>query len=323
MNQLRVLTWHIHGSYLFSLVQTPHKFFLPVKPSVPEGYGGCAAGFPWPENVSEVPAEDVKRLDLDCIIFQSSKNYLDDQYEILSEAQRSAGRIYIEHDPPQRHPTDTRHIVVDPDVLLVHVTHFNRLMWDSGATRTRVIEHGVPRPEATYTGEIERGLVVINGITKRDRRVGADIFQEVRARVPLDLVGMDSEDAGGLGEISHSELPAFAARYRFFFNPIRYTSLGLAVCEAMMLGMPIIGLATTEMARVVQNGVSGYVDTDIGTLIARMQELLRSPATARQLGAAARRFAERHFSIGRFSADWDSTLRAVAAESGRQKRSAA
>lgn len=323
MNQLRVLTWHIHGSYLFSLVQTPHKFFLPVKPSVPEGYGGCAAGFPWPENVSEVPAEDVKRLDLDCIIFQSSKNYLDDQYEILSEAQRSAGRIYIEHDPPQRHPTETRHIVDDPDVLLVHVTHFNRLMWDSGATRTRVIEHGVPRPEATYTGEIERGLVVINGITKRDRRVGADIFQEVRARVPLDLVGMDSEDAGGLGEISHSELPAFAARYRFFFNPIRYTSLGLAVCEAMMLGMPIIGLATTEMARVVQNGVSGYVDTDIGTLIARMQELLRSPATARQLGAGARRFAERHFSIGRFSADWDSTLRAVAAESGRQKRSAA
>jgi len=40
---------------------------------------------------------------------------------------------------------------------------------------------------------------------------------------------------------------------RFFFNPIRYTSLGLAVCEAMMVGMPIIGLATTEMATTVQN----------------------------------------------------------------------
>jgi NAD(P)-dependent dehydrogenase (short-subunit alcohol dehydrogenase family) len=31
-------------------------------------------------------------------------------------------------------------------------------------------------------------------------------------------------------------------------KPVRYTSLGLAVCEAMMLGLPIIGLATTETA---------------------------------------------------------------------------
>ncbi len=78
-----------------------------------------------------------------------------------------------------------------------------------------------------------------------------------------------------------------------------------------MLGMPIIGLATTEMARVVQNGVSGYVDTDVRALIGRMQELLRRPDEAKRLGANARRFAQEHFGMGRFTADWDSALKAV------------
>ncbi len=312
MKRLRVLTWHVHGSYLFYLVQSRHEFILPVKPGRPEGYGGRAAGLPWPDNVREAAAEDVSSIDFDCVIFQSRKNYLEDQYEILSERQRALPRIYLEHDPPREHPTDTSHVVDDPDVLLVHVTHFNRLMWDSGRTPTRVIEHGVLVPaHAAYTGEIGRGLVIVNGIAKRSRRVGADVFNEVRKNIPLDLVGMGSEEAGGMGEIGHAELPLFAARYRFFFNPIRYTSLGLAVCEAMMIGMPIIGLATTEMVRTVQNGVSGYVDTDIDSLTGRMRELLDDPDEARRLGAGARKFAEEHFSIERFERDWDSSLREV------------
>lgn len=285
MRPLRILTWHVHGSYLFYLVQSAHQFFLPIKPAKPEGYGGRAAGFPWPDNVHDVPAEEVKDIELDCIIFQSRKNYLEDQYEILSEKQRRLPRIYLEHDPPREHPTDTKHIVDDPNVLLVHVTHFNRLMWDNGRSPTRVIEHGVLIPKGvSYSGEIERGLVVVNGLTKRSRRVGADVFQDVRERVPLELVGMGSEDAGGMGEVGHDAIHAFAARHRFFFNPIRYTSLGLAVCEAMMLGMPVVGLATTEMVRTVQNDVSGYVDTEVNTLIAYMQQLLREPEKARKLG---------------------------------------
>jgi hypothetical protein len=70
----------------------------------------------------------VRRLGVDCILFQSRKNYLEDQYDILTEAQRRLPRIYLEHDPPREHPTDTRHVVDDPDVLLVHVTHFNNLI---------------------------------------------------------------------------------------------------------------------------------------------------------------------------------------------------
>ena len=35
----------------------------------------------------------------------------------------------------------------------------------------------------------------------RHRLLGADIFQQVREAVPLDLVGMDAEALGGLGEV--------------------------------------------------------------------------------------------------------------------------
>ena len=312
MRPLRILTWHIHGSYLYYLTQARHQFLLPTKPGRPEGYGGRSGSFPWSDNVSDVPAEEVKNLQFDCVLFQSRKNYLEDQYEILSQSQQQLPRLYLEHDPPREHPTDTRHIVDDPNILLIHVTHFNQLMWDSNRTPTGVIEHGVKVPDGIrYTGELARGLVIVNGLGSRGRRLGADVFQFVRDRVPLDLVGMNSEQLGGLGEVRHDKLPAFAARYRFLFNPIRYTSLGLAVCEAMMVGLPVLGLATTEMATVIENGVSGYVDTDIEKLVARMHQLLQHPIEALQLGEGALSKARSRFNIQRFINDWDEAFALV------------
>jgi hypothetical protein len=292
-------------------MQCRHEFYLPVKPGYPEGYGGRLGNSLWSDNVRDVPAALVREQAFDCILFQSRKNYLHDQHEILSESQRQLPRLYLEHDPPQEHPTNTRHVVNDPNVMLVHVTPFNALMWDSGKTPTCVIEHGVTVPSVHYTGELDRGLVVVNGLRSRGRRLGADIFTQVRRQVPLDLVGMGSMELDGLGEVPHAQLPALQARYRFFFNPIRYTSLGLAVCEAMMLGMPIVGLATTEMAMVVENGVSGYVGTDVNQLVAVMQRLLREPAEARRLGEGARRYAQERFNIQRFTRDWEAAFALV------------
>jgi glycosyltransferase involved in cell wall biosynthesis len=185
-------------------------------------------------------------------------------------------------------------------------------MWDAGVTPTQVIEHGVWVPEGVrYTGELERGIVVINHLKQRGRRLGADIFAHVRTRVPLDLVGMDAHSAGGLGEIGNLELAAFSARYRFFFNPIRWTSLGLAVIEAMTIGMPIIGLATTELATVIRNGENGVIHTDVEVLVDAMRQLLRDPGKARRLGEGARCTALERFHIARFVQDWRAALSLV------------
>jgi Glycosyl transferases group 1 len=317
MRPLRVLTWHVHGNYLLYLSRARVEFYLPVAPGRP-GFGGRGDTFPFPDRVRDVPAEAVRDLQFDCFLFQSRQNYLVDQHEILTEGQRSLPRIYLEHDPPQEHPTNTKHPVDDPDSLLVHVTPFNALMWDSGRTPTRVIEHGVFVPDnARYTGEIARGIVVVNHLRRRGRRLGADVFERAREAVPLDLVGMDAESLGGLGEVAPRELARFEARYRFFFNPIRYTSLGLAVIEAMMIGLPIVGLATTEMATVIENGVSGFVSADPGRLIAPMRDLLADPGEARRLGEQARRVASERFSIERFAREWEDAFATVVGRASR------
>jgi hypothetical protein len=302
----RVLTWHVHGNYLYYLTQAPHDFYLPIKPGKPEGYGGRSGTLPWGDNVYEINAEEVKNCPFDVILYQSHKNYLDDRLELLSDEQLQLPQVYLEHDPPRQHPTDTHHPVDDPNMQLVHVTHFNQLMWDSGRTPTTVIEHGVITPEGvTYSGELECGITVVNNIARRGRRTGADVFEQARRQVPLDLIGMNTSDLDGLGEVPYNQLLQVESRYRFFFNPIRYTSLGLAVCEAMMIGMPVVGLATTEMPAVIQNDVTGYVDTDINHLVEVMKDLLRDPNKAKKLSQAARNYALERFNIQRFAQDWD------------------
>jgi glycosyltransferase involved in cell wall biosynthesis len=158
---------------------------------------------------------------------------------------------------------------------------------------------------------LERGIVVINNLPSRGRRLGLDIFQEVRHKIPLDLVGLGSQEIGGLGPIRHNELPEFLAQYRFFFNPIRYTSLGLAIIEAMMAGLPIVGLATTELVSVITSGVNGYISLNVQELVSPMKTLLDLPEQARRLGENARSYALERFSIDRFAADWESLFRSM------------
>lgn len=280
------------------------------QPGEPPGYAGARGALPWGRDAHEVAAARVRDEAFDCVLYQSATHYLEDRHSVLGPAQRALPAVFLEHDPPQGHPTNTLHPVQDRDVQLVHVTPFNALMWDNGITPACVIEHGVIVPaDVHYSGELARGLAVVNNLGRRGRRLGADVYERVAASVPLELVGMHAEDVGGCGEIPNPALPAFMARHRFLFNPIRYTSLGLAVIEAMMVGLPVVGLATTELSTVVRNGVEGWLATDPDELVPVMQRLLQEPALAQAWGRAARRRARERFGIGRFAADWDRVLR--------------
>ncbi|HEX5125527.1 MAG TPA: glycosyltransferase family 4 protein [Rhodocyclaceae bacterium] len=303
--RLRILTWHVHGNYLYYLTHVPHDFYIVTRRGNPPGYAGKIGQLPWPDNVHEVTETAVRDGQFDCILFQSRQHYLEDRQSALSAAQRALPTIFLEHDPPQQHPTDTKHFVQDANTLLVHVTHFNALMWDNGITPVDVVEHGVVVPhDVRYSGELERGIVVVNNMGRRGRRLGADVFMRLRASVPLDLAGMNAQDMNGVGEIGNLELAAFSARYRFFFNPIRYTSLGLAILEAMMIGMPIVGLATTELVSVIRNGENGYLSNRLPELADVMHRLIADPAMAKAWGEGARRVALKRFNIDRFVSDW-------------------
>jgi hypothetical protein len=316
--KIKVFTWHIHGSYLYYLSQGSLDIYIPVNRERSEGYTGYGTTFPFGKNVHEIPAERVKEGSFDCILFQTSKNYLTDQYEILSEEQRALPKIYLEHDPPQGHPTDTIHVVDDPSVTVVHVTNFNRLMWNNHNIPTIVIDHGIPAPSVSYSGELERGIVVIDNLNGRGRRLGIDLFLEARKHIPLDLIGMNTQELGGLGEILHPQFPEFLKQYRFFFNPIRYTSLDLAVLEAMLIGMPVVGMATTEMATVIKNDFSGYVHTDPLYLIGKMRRLLEDRSLATRIGSEGKKVAKERFNIERFILDWKNLFEIVIAKNGNE-----
>lgn len=312
MRRLNILIWHIHGSYLNTLARLEHNWYLPVKPGKPEGYGGRGPTFQLPEYMVEVPAEQVKELKLDLIIFQSPKNYFEDQEKILSPEQRALPKIYLEHNTPQPHPVNSKHPIDDPNVLLVHVTRFNNLMWDNGRTPTVVIEHSVAlEPDLHYSGTRDQGITVINSMQKRPRIAGYDLFLKARETVPLQAVGMMTEELGGLGDVPYRDLHRTVAEYRFLFSPIRYTSLPLAVIEAMTLGMPVVALATTELPTVITDGETGFISCDLDELVERMKRLLLDPGEAQRIGMNARKLALERFGLERFTQDWNEALRLV------------
>jgi hypothetical protein len=306
----RILLWHLHGSYLAALTRAEHDWFLPVTPERTGGYGGRRPDLP--EWVREVPANDVRNLDLDLVLYQSEREYREDGPAILSAAQRRLPCIYLEHNVPSLVTGEAPHPVANTAALLVHVTRYNQLMWNAGSTRNTVIEHSVAiDPAIRATAEREAGAVLCNEMERRGRAVGLDIYQQVRASVPLDLMGIGSEAIGGIGDISYPHLHARLAEYRFLFSPMRATSLPLAVIEALTIGLPVVALATTEIPMVIEDGLTGFVSNDVDTLIRRMRQLLADRELALELGQNARELAMHRFGLDRFVNDWNCAIEDV------------
>lgn len=307
--RVRIFTWHVHGSYLHYLSHIGADIYVPYTEDRRSGYAGLPKGsFPWRSNLHEIPVKEVKKYEFDTVLYQSQMHYLEDKAYLLSPEQQELPEIFLEHDPPRQHPTDTVHVFRNKPGIMVHVTHFNSLMWDTGSTEKTVIEHGVPDPGYLYSGEKERGIAVINNIALRGRRLGSDLWDRFRKALPLDLIGMESQRAGGLGEVPHGRIPQYMASYRFFLNPIRYTSLGLSLVEAMLAGLPVVALATTEIPNVIIDEITGFISTDPNVLEDRMRLLLKYPELAQGIGIKGREYALKRFALSRFVREWEEAI---------------
>jgi glycosyltransferase involved in cell wall biosynthesis len=206
-----------------------------------------------------------------------------------------------------------RHPVADrEDLVLVHVTHFNDLFWDAGTTPTTVIEHGVVDPGYRYTGELPEAAVAINEPARRGRVTGTDLLPRLNGTVPLRLFGIGAGQLGGIENLPQAALHEEMARRRVYLHPIRWTSLGLSLIEAMHLGMPIVALGTTEVAEAVPH-TAGVVSTDVEVLRHGLRALIEDPLEARRRGLAARATAVARFNLERFLIHWDRLLEEVAA----------
>ncbi len=299
-----ILVWHVHGSWLDAFVRGPHAYLLPVEPGSSAGGRRDA----WPASVRNVTPEQASQERIDVALLQRPQE--------LDAARRWLGArkpildvpvLYLEHNAPQGRINELRHPFADRDDLtIVHVTHFNALFWDTGTTQTRVIEHGIPDPGYRYTGELARVAVVINEAGRRGRVTGTDLLPRFeREGAPLDLFGMGTQRDLPMDAL-HTEI----AKRRIYLHPFRWTSLGLALLEAMACGMPVVALGTTEVPYAVPEA-TGIVSNDIGVLVDAIRRLMNDPEAARAIGKRARARVLECYGLARFLAGWNALLAEV------------
>ena len=316
---MRVLIWHVHGSYMTSLVQGPHTYLIPVLPDRGPDGRGRARTWTWPDNAVEIRPEEAAQAEVDVVILQRPEELggLAERWLGGRRPGRDVPAVYLEHNTPQGRINDLRHPAADrPDLQLVHVTAFNQLFWDAGATPSSVIDHGIVDPGHRYTGELPRLGVVANEPVRRARVTGTDLIPELAQAGPVDLYGMQVSRFAAEGVSTHEDLPqerlhTELARRRAYVHPVRWTSLGLSLLEAMHLGMPVIALATTEVVEAVPPG-AGTTSTRVEVLVEAARRYLHDPALAAEHGRAARRAALERYGLERFLSDWDRLLKEVA-----------
>lgn len=314
---LRVLLWHVHGSWTDAFVRGPHSYLLPA---LPEGgpWGGGRCGRDWPAT-TEIAPDRLADAEIDVVVLQRP--------EEIERVERWTGRrvgtdlpaVYVEHNTPRGDAATTQHPLAErKDVVIAHVTHFNEWMWDNGNAPTTVIEHGVPEPAARFTGELARAAVVTNEPVRRWRVTGTDLVPRFAGIAPVDVFGMglDGLDTrlglgpdrlGLVGDLPTGRLHAELARRRVYLHPLRWTSLGLSLIEAMQIGMPVVCLAATEAVEAVPAD-AGFLSTRLDVLTAGLRTLAGDRELATAMGERARRYALRRFGLDRFHDDWNRLL---------------
>jgi glycosyltransferase involved in cell wall biosynthesis len=309
---MRILLWHVHGSWTTALLQGQHTYLLPVLPDRGADGRGRAETWDWPRSAIELSPEQLADAEVDLAILQRPRDLELCELWLGRRPGRDLPAVYVEHNAPQGRIEEMRHPIADrEDLRLVHVTHFNDLFWDAGATPTTVIEHGVVDPGYRYSGELAEAAVAINEPGRRGRVTGTDLLPRLNGTVTLRLFGIGVAEMGGVENLPQAELHTEMARRRAYLHPIRWTSLGLALIEAMHLGMPVVALGTTEVAEAVPSR-AGIVSTDVAALSRGLQALIADPDEARERGRAARRAALGRYSLERFLADWERLLAEVA-----------
>lgn len=313
---LNILLWHVHGSWTTSFVHGPHRYLLPV---LPDGstWGRGRAGRDWPANVHEVPAAELRGMDVDVVVLQRPEEFRLARDWLGRRVPGDVPAVYVEHDTPYGHAATTRHHIAERnDIPLIHVTYFNELMWDNGRAPTVVIPHGIVDPGHLYTGELPRAAATIDEADPDGRVTGADLLRGFATVAPVDAYGIGAERIGvpgvtGAGALPTPRLHRELAKRRVYVHTSRWTSLGLSLVEAMQLGMPVVAAAATEAAVAVPPE-AGIVSSDVTVLHQAVRDFMNDPDLAAEYGVRAREYALAGFGLPAFLTAWDALLTELA-----------
>jgi starch synthase len=230
---------------------------------------------------------------------------------------------------------DILRVYPDVDPARVHVVH-NGIDLDGwrrprtpealAAAREAVARLGIDpsRPTVVFVGRITRqkGLPYLLAAAERlDPEVqlvlcaGAPDTPEIAAEVSGAVAQLAATRTGVVWieeMLPRPDLVAVLAASTVFVCPSVYEPLGIVNLEAMAVGLPVVGSATGGIPEVVDDGVTGLlvpieqVGDGTGTpvdperfvtdLAAALGDVLADPARAAEMGVAARRRVEDHFS---------------------------
>jgi Glycosyl transferases group 1 len=313
---VRILMWDVHGGYTDSLLAGSHEYlFLPPDSA---GRGGLARlRGSSPGSAREVSAAELRDDPPDLVLLQ--------RLEEVDLCRERLGRtpgvelpaVFLEHNTPKADVPNTRHPLADAGLMIIQVTHFNQLFWDCGDAPARVIEHGVVDPGLRYRGDVDRLAFVVNEPVRRWRVTGTDLLARFEG-MAIDAFGIDADlladkldpsDAkvSFAGNLSPAELYDAMALRRVYLHLNRWTSLGLSLIQAMLLGMPVVVLDVTEASRAVPPD-AGALSTNVDDLVRAARVLLRDLDEATRRGQNARRAALDRYGIERFLRDWDAAF---------------
>ena len=312
---MRVLLWDVHGGYTDALLAGGHRYeFLPADRA---GRGGLSRydGDP-PAGAEEVSAEALRDDPPDVVVLQRPEEVQLCRTALGREPGHDQAAVFCEHNTPKESIPNTPHPMAGQGVQIVHVTHLNALLWDCGDAPTAVIEHGLADPGAGYSGTLAHLAFVVNEPVRRWRVTGTDLLPRF-APMPVDAFGIAGDRLPAAlnqqpgvrfaGNLKPPALRDALVRRRAYLHLNRWTSLGLSLIEAMLLGMPVVVLDTTAAAATVPPG-AGALSADPAVLVTAAARLLADPDEAARCGAVARQAALERHGLDRFLADWDRVL---------------
>jgi hypothetical protein len=151
------------------------------------------------------------------------------------------------------------------------------------------------------TGELARGIRVVNHIERRKRILRWDVHEAAFAGLPVTLVG-HNPGLWGVGPArSWDHLKLLLRSHRFVVHttdPALEDGYNLALLEAMACGLPVVG--TPHPSSPAVHGESGLLSDDPAVLRTYAERLMGDRALALEMGARARHAVARLFPVDTF-----------------------
>jgi glycosyltransferase involved in cell wall biosynthesis len=176
-----------------------------------------------------------------------------------------------------------------------------------------VVHHGLD--PSRFHRMSDQGYLLFLGRYDRVKGVAQAIEVAARARLPLVMAGrphdgdyylnelkplVDRHNVLDVGVVGGARKAALIARARAVLFPIQWEEpFGLVMIEAMLSGVPVLGLARGSVPEVIEDGVTGVVCDDPTEMVAAARVAERFFDRAR-----IRRIAEQRWSAERMAADY-------------------